>query len=120
MLEEEVAIFIRQRIKSVWALEVLLHLREKSGPETAEALVRDLRSSPVIIEEVLASLFAGKLLAKQADGCHLFQPATPALAALVERLAEGYRDFPVAVIQVIYAQASEIEKFANAFRLRKD
>jgi len=121
MLEEDVALFLRRWIKSVWALEVLLYLRNKGGEaETAEDLVRLLRSSPVIVQEVLATLAAARLVAEPTKGSYLFRPATRELAALVEKLADTYQDFPVAVIQAIYSQASEIEKFANAFRLRKD
>ena len=121
MLEKDVSHFIRRWIKSVWTLEVLLCLHDKDGEaETSEDLVRLLRSSPLIVNDALAALTSAKLVTQSSRGSYLFRPATPELAELVEKLAEAHREFPVAVVQAIYAQASEIEKFANAFRLRKD
>jgi hypothetical protein len=117
--EEDVYRFIRDSIGSVWALELLLLLRR--GNERlwrSEELVRELRSSNIIVNEALTRLMASGLVAER-DGGYEYRPASPLLSDLVEELQRVYAAKPVTVIKAIMAAPNEkLRIFSNAFKLK--
>jgi hypothetical protein len=120
--DQELESFIRSSFRSVWAIELMLHL--KRGPRrdwTTGELVQALRASDLVVASGLQSLVAAGLALMQEDGRARYAPASPD----IERLAEGterlYAKKPDAVRRLIVAAATDgLAAFADAFRLRRD
>jgi len=122
VLSQDVERFIRDFIKSVWHLELLLLLRRDASRRwSAESLVRELRSSLLIVADALKELDRAALLARDEEGHHYYAPTTPQLDELVRRIEVAYATLPTVVTQTIWsAPSSKIQIFADAFRLKKD
>ena len=122
MLSQDVERFIRDFIKSVWHLELLLLLRRDASRRwNAESVVRELRSSMLIVADALKELERAALLARDEDGKHYYAPATPQLDELVQRLEMAYASSPTLVTHAIWSAPSlKIQIFADAFKLKKD
>ncbi|MBC6983531.1 hypothetical protein H8B08_17430 [Caulobacter sp. 17J80-11] len=59
------------------------------------------------------------LIRTDADGRHTYAPASPALAALCDRLQSLYRERPVRVVNAIVSSSGDkLQNFADAFRLK--
>lgn len=122
MLPEDVAQFLRTSIPSVWTLETLLLMQRAAARVwNAQDLIRELKSSALVVAQALAALGATGLVLEEAPGEYRYQPARAELAELVERVAAAYAEFPFAVTQAILAAPSDkIRTFADAFRIKKD
>ena len=114
--------FLRDNFKSVWSLELLLHLeREPERRFAPGELVELLRASHGIVEQGLAALMAGGLIVAEDDGRVHYVPVNARLRGLVERVRDDYASRPDAVRRVIVSNvANGASAFADAFRLRKD
>lgn len=122
MLSPDLDSFIRDFIRSVWDLELLLLLRRTAsrGWEPDE-LVRELRSSPLLVAEALLVLGRAGLVIQEKPGSHRYQAASPALDEMVQQLEIAYARTPAAVTRAIWAAPNtKIQTFADAFRLKKD
>ncbi|WP_448203879.1 hypothetical protein [Azospirillum sp. sgz302134] len=122
MLSNDALGLLRRSIRTVWTLEILLILRRDAGRAwSADELIRESRSSTVIIQEATANLRHVGLVVEEADGRLRYQAAAPALDQWAEEIAAAYATRPAAVIQDLYSVSSGgIQGFADAFRLRKD
>lgn len=120
--EQDVALFIQATFRSVWALELLCLLRQNRDRSlTRDEMVAGLRGSDLVVTQGVQSLSAAGLLLADEDGAARYQPATPALDALVEATEALYRTSPDAVRRAIVAAANPgAAAFADAFRLWKD
>ncbi len=120
MLDDDVLRFLRTAIGSLWALEQLLLMqRDSERGWTVDAMVRELRSSPVIVTRILAQ-FGRVGLVQEINGTFRYQPRSADTAALVTRVAADYATYPVAVTRaLLVASDQEIQSFANAFRVDK-
>jgi len=121
-VEQELAAFIRSSFRSVWALELLLHLRREAGRAWTRAeLVERLRASDLVVAGGLDSLLAAGLVLQNSDGTARYAPASPDLERLVDGAETLYAKKPDAVRRMIVAAASDgAAAFADAFRLRRD
>jgi len=119
-LDPDLTSFIESALPSVWALETLLLLRRGADRSwTPDALVSETRSSNNLMSDCLRTLERAGLVAVGDDG-HRYQPATPQLAQLVDRLEATYAERPFSVTAVIMAKRSDALKgFADSFRLGK-
>jgi predicted transcriptional regulator len=119
--DPELLELIRQSVRSVWALELLLLLRrERARSWTPEELVSELRASHTLVGDNLPVLQAAGLVLSE-EGRYRYAPATPVLEQLCGRLEEEYRLRPVAVINAIASSPNDrLHKLANAFRLKGD
>lgn len=111
--------FVRQHVRSVWALELLLVLRR--DPErrwAAGELVSELRASPGLVIDNLALFARGGIAAPDEEARHRYCPATPLLDSLCERLEAAYRARPVAVVNMIATPSDPVQSLADAFRLK--
>ena len=109
---------VRQHIRSVWSLELLLLMRSRAGESwRAEGLVRELRASAPLIAGCLAQLQDSGLVASE-EGAWRFAPATPELEHFCEQLSDAYQTRPVALISMI-AKPSQVQDLANAFRFKR-
>lgn len=114
--------FLRNNFKSVWSLELLLHLAlEPERGFLPSELVEALRASHGIVDKSLAALVAAGIIVAEDDGKVRYAPASADLHTLVERVRDDYAMRPDAVRRVIVSgAASGASAFADAFRLRKD
>lgn len=121
MLPDDVVRFIRAHLGSVWALEAMLRMFQQPDQEwTAEALVRELRASPMVGADLLDQFERTGLISKSPQGWR-WQPRTPELAHLAAAVVSAYAVTPFAVIQTIVdAPKHQISQFADAFKFRKD
>ena len=114
--------FIQTHLVTVDHLRVLLHLK---GTPRTEWDVLDVATKlylpPQTAAAVLAQLTANGLAVASGDPPrYRYQPRTPELAELVEKLAEMDRTQPVTLINLIYARPKDVQAFADAFKLRKE
>lgn len=120
-IDQDLLSFVREHIRSVWALELLLLLRRDVGRcwEPAD-LVRELRASQMLVNDNLAKLQDAGLALRDDAGCWRYAPAAPALDVLCEDLEAAYRERPVAVINMIAKPANPLQSLADAFKFRGD
>jgi len=119
---EPVSSFIRGSFRTVWALELLLHLkRTQERAWSADELVDVLRGSPLIVSQSLDGLMRAGLVSIDDKGCAVYQPANSDLDQLVETTERLYARKPDTVRRIIVSGAhSGLANFADAFRLWKD
>jgi hypothetical protein len=116
----EVKRFIAAEIESVGQLEVLLLLRGVADKnwtteEVARALVMQAPSVEIWLDKM-----AGRGLVAAADDTYRFAPPTADVERTIDRLAESYAKYRVAVIGVIFSRPSEgVTRFSEAFRIRR-
>jgi hypothetical protein len=118
-MDEDLRLFIRATIGSVWALEILLFLRARPGrPFTRDEVARELRSNSTLVSQVFAALETAGLLAAESEG-HAYRPASAAMDQLCARLEASYRTSPVAVVNaIVSARRDSVQSFADAFRIK--
>lgn len=114
--------FIRSHFRSVWSLEVLLHLRRDPGRLwSKDELVDLLRASHSVIATSMDALLAGGLIVVEGDGGARYGPAHPDLDRRVAEVEALYAKKPDAVRRLIVQSiGGGVSAFADAFRLRRD
>jgi hypothetical protein len=123
LIPEDVRQFIVDKIDSVAELEGLLLLSR--NPETEwniEALAQRLYASREQTEDVLAHLYSlGFLTVKESESLiYRYQPKSPHVAELVDRVAESYSKYLVPVTNLIHSKPqTKVQQFADAFKFRK-
>jgi predicted MarR family transcription regulator len=119
--EDELPIFIRRHLGSVWALEILLLLRRQPQRAwTIADIVLDLRASSTLVTANLAKFEQSGLVVAESEGRYRYQPASPLMEALCAAVEEAYRERPVATINLISAPEERLQQLANAFRIGRD
>lgn len=119
--EQDLAAFVREHIRSVWALELLLAL--KRDPQRAwpvEVLVRELRASTTVVGDNLQRFERAGLGVRDEAGCYRYAPASVLLDELCGMLEEAYRKRPVAMINLIARPSDPLQSLADAFKFRGD
>lgn len=117
----DLAAFVREHVRSVWALELLLAL--KRDPErcwTGDELVRELRASTSLVNINLQAFERSGLAVKDDSGCYRYAPASPVLDGLCNDLESAYRERPVATINLISKPSDPLQSLADAFKFRGD
>lgn len=121
LIPEDVKQFIIQHIDSIAHLEGLLMCR--TNPQkawSAAILARGLFIDESQTVLLLTRLSEQGFMVRSATGYH-YQPKSPELASMVERLAELYKSYLLPITNLIHAKSkTRIQEFADAFRLRKD
>jgi DNA-binding FadR family transcriptional regulator len=118
---EDIVGFVRSSFRSVWALELLLLLKDRSGPHAPNELITLLRASDSVVREALTDLVAGGLVIIDEQAQVAYRPASERLAVLVDGTQDLYARRPDAVRrQIVAASSRGLSAFADAFRLRKD
>ena len=118
----EVRDFILTKVRSVWALEVLLLLRrESSRAWTLNELTKELRSSHAAVTEAMLQFQIAGLIADQGSAGFRYHATGAKDDAIVAQLGEIYSTTPMTLIkEIVTAPRSGIERFADAFKLKKD
>ncbi len=122
-IAEELEGFVLENVVSVEQLEILLLV--SSGQDrvwTADAVARELRSSPRSAARWLEDLRSRRLVAVATEaGAYRYDPITDGLRALVESLRQLYGSRRVTVIDLIFDKSRmKLQIFADAFRIRED
>lgn len=122
VIESELFDFVRFSIRSVWNIELLLHLKGSGDRAWApEELVRELRASASVVKDGLDALQTGGLAAPDEFGRWRYTPASGAFDRLTGELETLYRERPMAVTGALFSTKPDpLRSFADAFRLRKD
>lgn len=119
--EQDLFGFIREQLRSVWALELLLLMRRRADHAwTAHELVSELRASQTLVTDNLANFERAGLVRADEDGRYAFAPVSPVLSALCGQLAAAYAERPVTVINAIVSPPDKLQDLADAFRIRGD
>jgi hypothetical protein len=119
--DPDLAAFVREHVRSVWALELLLLLkRDPDRTWAPQALVAELRASPSLVVDNLHRFEASGLALRDEGEGWRYAPASPLLAQLADQLERAYRERPVSVINVIAAPPDPIQGLADAFKFRGD
>lgn len=119
-MDEELLIFIRGSLRSVWALELLLLLRrDRQRSWGVGELVQEMRASTPVVNESLQALQKAGLTSGTADGRYSYAPASAALDEISGRLEIAYKQKPVSVVNAIVASPKgTLQTFADAFRIK--
>jgi hypothetical protein len=117
--DQELLGFVRENLRSVWAMELLLLLRRDPARHWQSGeLVRELRATPALVNDNLTIFQRNGLAMADETGWH-FAPANAKLEELTERLAQAFRDRPVATMGLI-TRTDPIQSLSDAFKLRGD
>ncbi|WP_457092729.1 hypothetical protein [Microvirga sp. P5_D2] len=121
-MDDELRDFLRQALRSVWNIELLLWLYRHTGRSwLASELVQEMRASDLIVSQGIAGLQQAGLIMAEADGAYRYSAATPELDRLVQQLERVYRERPSVVTRALFSAPNDkLTTFANAFRLKKD
>lgn len=113
--------FVREHVRSVWALELLLLLkRDPDRCWTAAELVRELRASTSLVGDNLQRFERSGLVVLDDAQCYRYAPASPVLDQFCAELETAYRERPVALINLIAAPPDPLQSLADAFKFRGD
>ena len=113
--------FIRETIRSVWALEIVLVLqRDRERTWTAQQIVDELRASLPLVADNLAVFETAGIVLREGEGFR-YAPASRWLESLCSELVSAYRERPVTVINALVSSSGDnLRALANAFRLKGD
>lgn len=125
----DVQAFLRDRVESYEELRILLLLQTRPNESWApSAVAAKLQMPEAVAEQNLRGLCRQGLLTPAVPldtGAFRYQPESPELAMLVEKLVETYENHQMEVVQMMTTNAIErlraraLRTFANAFLIGK-
>ena len=121
MTEQEILRFARNRIRSIWTLEVLVLLCETRGDQwRVEQLVRESRSSAGAVFTALDCLGRLGMVREASEELYQFEPKSQELEALALQLRDLYKSKPTTVVNALFGAVDEkLQIFAGAFKLKE-
>jgi len=124
-IPQDIARFMQANIESLEQLELLRVLGEDPNKEWEPApLGREVQADPQTAASHLAALSSRGLLTVIMRGTEKFYRhgcGSPALDKTLSQLLQMYKERPVSMIRLVYAQATDrLRAFADAFRVRKE
>lgn len=121
MLSDDALLFLQHSIKTVWTLEILLLLRrDPNRTWSSDELIRESRSSTLILQEVLANLQQAGLIDTGEGYRFRYRSATPALERLVGEIASAQARRPAAITKALLSVSSDkVQNFVGAFCVGK-
>ena len=121
VIPDEVADFARS-LRSLWAIELLLLLfRSPDRTWSSGDLVRELRSSAPLVDEVLALLVETGIVHRDDAGFYRYGATTTKLEEMVTALDRLHSERPLSLAREIHSMPNQkLRAFSDAFRLKKD
>jgi len=119
--DHDLADFVREHLRSVWAVELLLLMKrtpDRCWPPAE--LVRELRAATGLVNDNLQRFERGGLAVREDEACYRYRPAAPVIAELCDRLETAYRERPVSIINIIAAPRDPLQSLADAFKFRRE
>lgn len=120
-ISEDLKTFIKEHVRSVFGLEILLFLHRNEGKGfRATDVARELGFETDVAQEHLVRLYTiGLLIGSDSDSSsYCYQPADDAIRLLVDGLAVAYSKQRVPILSLILSDRKDrIRSFAEAFRL---
>ena len=117
VLSDDALIFLRHSIKTVWTLEILLILRR--DPDRAwnsEDLIRESRSSTLILQEVFENLEKAGMIVMEGNGRFRYRRTSPLPERLVEEITSVQARRPAAITKALLSVSSgKVRTFADGF-----
>jgi len=119
--EDAVLDFAASSFNSVWSLELLLVLkRDPDHSWGADELIRELRSSQVVVAGALANLLGAGLVVESEEKRYRYQTSPARIEELVEALKVVYDTKPTAVVRAIVAAPNrKLKLLSDAFRFKE-
>lgn len=119
---KEIEDFVRATFRSVWALELLLLLRNNRDRSLSHReMVDSLTASDIVVSQGLDNLSMVGLVTRGPDGSARYSAGQSRADQLVEATESFYATSPNAVRRIIISALNPgLTAFADAFRLRKD
>jgi predicted transcriptional regulator len=117
--ESEVLEYAGASFRSVWALELLLLLRRSARSWTPADIIKELRSSRVVVIEALNNLTAAGLAVREERDEYRYAAVGHAeqLIAELERL---YAVKPTLVMRsIVNSPNSKLQMLSDAFRIKE-
>lgn len=117
--DDDAISFARSAIGSVSALELLMLLRrDRLKPHPFAELVRELRSSELVVARALDHLTKFGIVEEGPPSCYRYQESSAQLDLICERVEFFYAQKPVTLIRAILEAPDEkLRLFAQAFLL---
>ena len=117
--ETEVLQFCAAAFKSVWALELLLTLKQQKDVSwRADDLIKQLRCSNGVVVEALNNLSTAGLVVQDPGG-YRYGSGDPRLDELTDALQELYAAKPAVVIrEIMTAPNMKLKLLSDAFRIK--
>lgn len=114
--------FLRDAVRSIWGLEVLLLLHTTSPKAwSISELTMEIRGSEPLVEDVLKTLSRARVVKKIAADRHAIALEDPKLAALISELAILHAEYPVAIVkEILRSPNQQIQVFVDAFKIGLD
>jgi predicted transcriptional regulator len=117
--EEEVLDFAGASFRSVWSLELLLMLRRNPRSWTPAEIIKELRSSRVVVIEALNNLIAAGLVVAEDDGDYRYG-GVGQLEQMIGELERLYAIKPTLVMrEIVNSPNAKLQILSDAFRIKE-
>ena len=118
--EEDVLDFAGASFRSVWALELLLTLRRSTERSWAAGeIIKELRSSQVVVIEALNNLMAAGLVVQEDTGAYRYAAAGPN-DEIIGELERLYAVKPTSVMRkIVTSPNTKLQILSDAFRIKE-
>lgn len=117
--EADILEYAGASFRSVWALELLLLLRRSARSWTPADIIKELRSSRVVVIEALNNLTAAGL-AVQEDGDAYRYAAIGPVEQTIAELERLYAVKPTLVMRsIVNSPNSKLQMLSDAFRIKE-
>jgi hypothetical protein len=118
--ESDILDFAGASFRSIWALELLLELRR--APDriwTPAEIIKDLRSSRVVVVEALHNLTAAGLVVEEDAGGYRYA-GTGTLDKMAGELERLYAAKPMLVThRIVNSSTAKLQILSDAFRIKE-
>jgi predicted transcriptional regulator len=117
--EEEILDFAGASFRSVWALELLLMLRRSARSWPPAEIIKELRSSRVVVIEALNNLSAAGLVVEEENGDYRYG-GIGQMEQLVDEIERLYDVKPTLVMRkIVNSPNTKLQILSDAFRIKE-
>jgi predicted transcriptional regulator len=118
--EDVILEFAGASFRSVWALELLLALRRaRDRSWSAGDIIKELRSSRVVVTEALNNLMAAGFVVQEDNGDYRYGAAGQ-MEAMIDELERLYAIKPIAVMRkIVNSPNTKLQILSDAFRIKE-